>query len=385
MEFRHNERLIVVHFGELWLKGHNRNKYVRLLEANLREQLRGESFVLQRHFDRLILRLDKKSNTDSIESKLGKVFGISGFDVALATGPTVAQISGTAKKMLAEKPRPASVKINSHRSYKQLPFTSVDVVEKLKDVVDKLGIEPMIKGYERELNVSITKDVAFLSFEKEKGPGGLPVGSSGKAIILLSGGIDSPVAAWYAMKRGLVPVYVHLHAFKDDKEAENGKLASIIGTLSGFYPHYTAYFIPSYVFQANSFKFGKYELILLKAFMLRLAEKLAAKEDAKSIFTGESLGQVASQTSSNLLAEQQGIDLPILRPLIGFDKEEIVNVAKRIGTFEESIKPYKDVCSINARNPKTEAKAEEIKKMLKHIGIDKVVNRTLKLSSVVSA
>lgn len=384
MEFKPEERLIVVHFGELWLKGHNRNKYIRLLERNIREQLIGESFVLERYFDRLILRLSKESKVEEISDKLGRVFGVSGFEVATTTKPTILNIAGAAKKMLAQKPKPKSVRINSHRSYKQLPFNSVDVVERLKKVAKRLGVELMTKGYERELNVSITKDVAFLSFDRQRGAGGLPVGSSGKAVILMSGGIDSPVAAWYAMKRGLVPVYVHLHAFQDAAEAKRGKVPKIISTLARFYPHYTTYFVPSHIFQASSFRYGKYELILLKAFMLRLAEQLASREGAGVIYTGESLGQVASQTPENLAAEQHGISLPVLRPLIGFDKEEIIKVARQIGTFEESTKPYRDVCSINSRNPKLKSESKEVARMLARMKIKSIVNRSLKLAATAS-
>lgn len=384
MEFKQNERLIVVHFGELWLKGHNRNRYIRQLEQNIREQLSGESFVLQRYFDRLVLRLDKKSDADAISQRLRKVFGVSAFEVAVAVKPTMVQIAGMAKKMLSARPRPKSVRIDSHRSYKQLPFNSIEVVEKLKKVADKLGVEPMAKGYERELNISITKDAAFLSLDRQKGAGGLPVGSSGKAVILLSGGIDSPVAAWYAMKRGLEPVYVHLHAFQDQDEAMKSKVPEIICTLSGFYPHFKSYFVPSHIFQASSFNYGKYELILLKAFMLKLAEQVADKEGATVIYTGESLGQVASQTPENLAAEQQGICLPILRPLIGYDKEEIIKVARAIGTFEESIKLYRDVCSINSRNPKLRSEQKEIARMLAKMKIKSIVSRSLKLASTQS-
>jgi thiamine biosynthesis protein ThiI len=287
--------------------------------------------------------------------------------------------------MLAKEPRPRSVKIDAHRAYKQLPFDSMDITQKIIKVADGLGIEPAIKGYEKELYVSVTKDAAFLSLGKEKGAGGLPVGSSGKGVILLSGGIDSPVAAWYAMKRGVEPVYVHLHAFQDAKEATEGKVSNIVARLSEFHPHYRMYFIPSHFFQASAFKSGRYELILLKAFMLRLAEKVAKKEGANLIFTGESLGQVASQTPENIGAEQYGIKLPVLRPLIGYDKEEIIRVARAIGTYEESVKPYADVCSINAKNPKLNAQREKIRELMSMIGISGIVNRSLKSAKVLSA
>ncbi len=382
MEFKQGEELIIVHFGELWLKGGNRDYYIRLLERNIREQLAGEDFSLQRNFDRLALRPGKGSDADKIIAKLKKVFGISAIELSVVAKPELDEIVSTAKKMLSRRPRAASIRIDSHRSYKQLPFTSVDIVDSLKKTADKLGIEPKPKEYERKLSISVTKDAAFLTLNRERGAGGLPVGSSGKAVILISGGIDSPVAAWYAMKRGLEPVYLHVHAFRDNREAERSKLSMIISKLAEFHPHSKTYFIPSYVFQANSSRFGKYELVLLKAFMLRIAEKVALREEADMIVTGESLGQVASQTSSNMAAEQQGIRLPVMRPLFGFDKEEIIAMAKKIGTFEESIKPYRDVCSINSRNPKTETRRGDMKTMLGKIGISKIASRSMALSTM---
>jgi thiamine biosynthesis protein ThiI len=385
MDFKQGEELIVVHFGELWLKGRNRSDYIRLLEKNIGRQLVGEEFKLERHFDRLILRPGKGSDAIRLAAKLRKVFGISALEIARVARPELAEINAAAIELLSEKPAPKSIRIDSHRSFKQLQFTSLDVANVLKKTAAGLGIEPKTKGYERELDISITRDAAFLTMSREKGAGGLPVGSSGKAVVLLSGGIDSPVAAWYAMKRGLEPVYLHVHAFRDNADAEKSKVAKIIEILSEFCPRSSSYFVPSYVFQASSTGFGRYELILLKAFMLRLAERVAKKEGAGLIVTGESLGQVASQTSSNIAAEQCGIRLPIIRPLIGFDKEEIVAAAKRIGTFEESIKPYKDVCSINSRNPKTATRPEEIKEMLKRIGIGKVVGRSIALSDRINS
>jgi len=385
MEFQKGEVLITVRFGELWLKGKNRNSYIRLLEKNIKEQLSGEKFALERYYDRLLLRLFKDSELGSIGNKLKRVFGMSGFEISNVCEPTLRSITATAKKVLGAEPRPKSVRIDAHRSYKQLPFDSMDIVRSIKGAVEKLGIDPTTKGYEKELRVSVTKDAAFVSLGKEKGQGGLPVGSSGKGVILLSGGIDSPVAAWYAMKRGVEPVYVHLHAFQSADEAANGKVMQMIKHLSGFYPHYKTYFVPSHIFQAAAFQFGKYELVLLKAFMLKVAEQIAKKEGANLIFTGESLGQVASQTAENICAEQYGIGIPVLRPLIGYDKEEIIKIAKSIGTYEESIKPYKDVCSINAKNPKLNSQKEKVKELLKKMGARSVVNRSLKASKSISA
>ncbi len=385
MQFKENETLIVLRFGELWLKGRNRNDYIRRLVKNIKEQLAGEHFTLERHFDRLIIRTNKKSDNDAILSKLKNVFGISRVEVAVTAKPTLAGISAAAKKMLSSRKEIKSIRINSHRSYKLLPFNSVDVVKRLREIAEKLGIDPTTKGYQAELNVSVTKDAAFISIDGQRGAGGLPVGTSGKAVILLSGGIDSPVAAWYAMKRGLEPVYIHLHAFQDSKQALDGKVTELFAILSSFYPHYRAYIMPSHLFQASSFKFGKYELVLLKAFMLRVAERVATKEGAKVIFTGESLGQVASQTPENLSAEQYGIKLPVLRPLIGYDKEEIIKVAKAIGTFDVSIRPYRDVCSIKSRNQKLNSKEEKVEELLGKMQIKSIVTRSLNASKLITA
>ncbi len=377
--------LIVARFGELWLKGRNRGSYIGLLERNIRDQLAGERFILKREYDRMLITPERAQDAAGITVKLGRTFGLSGTELSVTAEPKLAAIASKSRSMLKSRKGVKRVLISSHRSDKTLPFDSVDVVNRMRKELVKLGIEPDTKDYDTELRISIGKDVAYLSFGKSRGAGGLPVGSSGSGVVLMSGGIDSPVAAWYAMKRGVAPVYVHLHAFQEPREALEGKVARIIGTLSGYHPHYTAYFVPSHVFQAGSFRFGRYELILLKAFMLRLAERVAERERALTIFTGESLGQVASQTPANLRAEQYGMKVPVLRPLIGFDKEEIIAVARRIGTYGDSITPYRDVCSINAKNPVISADTDKVREMASSMGMRSIVTRSLKLATVVSA
>jgi thiamine biosynthesis protein ThiI len=384
MPFKENETLVIAHFGELWLKGHNRNEYIARLMRNVAEQLSGESCSVQRNYDRIIIRLTGDSDLGSIRAKVGRTFGLSGYEVATVAEPKVAKISALARKMLRSRKGAKSVRINSHRSDKTLPFDSVEIIRRVRKAAEGLGIVPDTRQFDTELNISVTGEAAFLSLDRSRGPGGLPVGSSGKGVVLMSGGIDSPVAAWYAMKRGVSPVYVHLHAFQDPGEALNGKVADILATLSGFYPHYKAYFVPAHIFQAGSFRYGRYELILLKAFMLRLAERVANRERACSVFTGESLGQVASQTPANLLASQSGTRIPVLRPLIGFDKEEIIRVARAIGTYEDSIRQYRDVCSINARNPTLSADPAATRRMLREMNIGGIVTRSLKAARIVT-
>ena len=249
--------------------------------------------------------------------------------------------------------------------------------------LQELDIEPELHNYDHQIFINVTKEAAFVSLDKINGLGGLPVGTSGKGIVLLSGGIDSPVAAWYAMKRGVEPVYVHLHGYSSAEEAMNSKIPQLVKILSSYYTNAKTYYIPSHIFQAGAIRSRRHELILLKAFMMRIAELAAEKESAQAIFTGESLGQVASQTMSNMQAEHIGVKIQILRPLIGFDKQEIISKARSIGTYDESIKPYKDVCSINSRNPVTRTNPALMEKLVKEFKIDALAKKSFKLAKIV--
>lgn len=376
--------IIIVHFGELWLRGKNRGQYISTLMRNAREKLSGLGPTIELRYDRLVVTPKKTKDLEKIKEQLLHLFGISNFEVSYVTEPNLKSITALCKDLLKEKRNEFKVlRINSHRSYKAHKFNSIDIIESVARAAEKLGFKPHPRDYDSEIFINVTKDNAFASVEKTRALHGLPVGTSGKAVVLMSGGIDSPVAAFYAMKRGIVPVYLHLHGFAKNQEALRSKIPRIINILSKYHPHYKAYYVPTSLFQVKASKAGRFELVLLKAFMLKLAERVAEKENARLIYTGESLGQVASQTPGNLLAAQQGISLPILRPLIGFDKEEIITKARQIGTYEESIKEYRDVCSINARNPSTDSKSAIIGRLEKEIGMEKLVEASLKKATIV--
>ncbi len=268
------------------------------------------------------------------------------------------------------------------RSYKGLKYNSQELVSSFLKNKKKF---PFIldRESEKELRINLTKDGAVITQEKMKGPGGLPVGSSGKCIVLISGGIDSPVASIFAMKRGLAPIYLHVHAFPKNDSAQKSKMKEEISLLKEYYVNSKSYFIPSYLFQAATLKTPKeYELVLFKKFLYKLAEKVGGEEKADVIVTGESLGQVASQTVKNLIASEKDISLLVVRPLITFDKQEIINEAKRLGTYEISIKKYPDVCSFRAENPSTGAKEEFINKLYKQCKLDNIVKNSIKKASV---
>ena len=372
---------IAVHFGEMWLKGRNRGTFVKKLRENVEASLKSEDYGrLENARDRFIIHLDKKSDAERIMQRLGKIPGISWFAPVFVTGNKKSEIIRAASGLYKKGEH---VRIDAHRSYKRLDYNSMELIGDFLRKKDKLGFVPD-RDAEKGLYINIAKDKAYLYREHVKGLGGLPVGTSGRAVVLLSGGIDSPVASVYAMKRGLQPIYLHVHAFPDNAKARNSKMKRILSVLAPYAPGSKVYYVPSHLFQATALKAPhQFELVLFKRFLYRLAEKIADDERAETIVTGESLGQVASQTVKNLIATEKGSGRLLMRPLIGFDKQEIVDTAKRLGTYELSVERYPDVCSIHSRNPSTAAMPKTIDRLYKELKLDNVVKASLKKSEAV--
>jgi thiamine biosynthesis protein ThiI len=370
---------IAVHFGEIWLKGRNRDYFVSLLFSNVAKALKGQDCRLEKLRDRFIVRLGSGGKEKEIMERLSKVFGIAWFAPVQSTGNGMDEIVAAALAMLDRK-RARRIVVN--RTYKRLPYNSMELSREIvvQAMRRKLAVE---KDSEDILYINIVKEGAMLYSQKTRGMGGLPVGASGRAVVLLSGGIDSPVAALYAMKRGLLPIYLHLHAFSNNKKAESSKIKRLLSILGEYSGPTKCYFAPAHIFQAAVLgRADRFELVMFKRFAYQMAEAVARRENAKVIVTGESLGQVASQTVSNLIATERNSNFLIMRPLIGFDKQEIINEARRLGTYEVSIEEYPDVCSITAKNPATAAKRYVIDRIYDECGLGEAVERTLKKASV---
>ena len=367
------EEIVIIRFGELWLKGANRAQFVSRLMGNVKMALEGERYSeIRNEYDRFVIYTSRGSDTKGIEAKLSKVPGISNIAHGAIAKNDIQDIISKAKARNTEL---KSARIEAHRSYKISAFDSRAVVGgfiKAKDL--GFGLDMASRDV---IYVNVTKDRSFVYMDKIKGIGGLPVGASGKAVVLLSGGIDSPVAAYFAMKRGLEPIYLHVHTFPNNSSAMKSKIPRLASVLSAFYQHSRAYYAPAHIFQAAiSGMPTKYELVLFKMFMYKLAERIAREEGAKVIVTGESLGQVASQTVENLTSSQQGINTLIMRPLIGMNKEEIISKAMGIGTYEISIQEYRDVCSIKIRNPATKTKPIIIEQLYNRYNLEGALGRT---------
>ncbi len=369
---------IVVHYGELWLKGRNRGAFIGRLKDNIRIALKGCNARMVDNRDRLLLYFKDEKSLNKAAERLAYIPGISWFGKVALTKNTIDSIIKTANRMFEKSD---TVRINAKRSYKGTKFNSYEIVsgfiKKSKGLKFKID-----KDAKKELMINVTKEGALLSSERTKGVGGLPVGSSGRAVSLLSGGIDSPVSSFYAMKRGLDVVYLHMHAFNNNKQAESSKMKNLVEILSRYSPSSKVYYAPAYVFQSATLKIPrKYELVLFRRFLFRLAEEIGKKEKATTIVTGESVGQVASQTIGNMAASQHGIEPIIIRPLTGFDKMEIIEKARALGTYEISIKSYKDVCSIGVSNPSTNMNERLVSKLYKSCKLDLALKRTIELMS----
>lgn len=372
-------KIVVIHFGEIWLKGRNRSKFIARLEGNIKAALSKERYLrLEQDRDRLVLQLGASSNLPSICTALRGVFGISWFGPAVKVKTDKNTIIRTAKAMAGKKP----VRVEAHRSEKETSFNSYELVSALIKESNR-GKMNMERESERVLHISIKNDYTYLCIDKHEGAKGLPVGSSGRAVVLLSGGIDSPVASYFAMKRGLEPIYLHIHGFPKNTAPELSKIKSSVRLLCNHSGRSRLYLAPYHIFQGCSMGAKRYELVLFKRFIYGLAERIMLDEGADCIVTGESVGQVASQTVKNLEASSSGIDSLIIRPLIGMDKQEIVDIAKRIGTFDISARPYRDVCSITPRKAELSAKKDVVEELYKRLGIAEATGETVRKSSVV--
>jgi len=344
------QSLYLIKYGELQLKGQNRGSFERRLCANIRRAL-GPGAELERRHGRLLLR--SAAPEAAVRRTLERTFGIVGFSKALQTEKDPARLREAALELARELAAAHGVrfKIEARRSDKSFPLDSYGIACDLGALL-RAGIPGLVVDLHRPdwvLNVEI-RERAYLSGPQRPAPGGLPVGSSGRGLLLLSGGIDSPVAGWLMAKRGLAVDAVYFHTPPYTSEQARSKVVELCRIL-GEYLHGMRLFVVSLTpaqLRIREKAPAEQSTLLIRACMVRVAERLAGREGHGCLITGESLGQVASQTLPALHFTGSMTSLPLLRPLIGMDKEEIVGLARRIGTFETSILPYADCCSLFA-------------------------------------
>lgn len=340
---------IVIHYHEIALKQRNRPMFVRQLVRNIEGLLAGTSCSRVRPAEgRVIVHLADMHDWPVVRQRLRWVFGIANFGLALESGRTVDELAATALEALGGR-QARSFAVRAKRADKSYPIPSPEIARQVGKILqDRLGWEVDLETPDVEVFVEVLAREAFVSVERVRGLGGLPVGVSGTVMVLLSGGIDSPVAAWRMMGRGCRVVFVHFSGapYQDRRSLEKAQaLARLLAR----------YQLRS---QLHAVAFGElqrqivaavprpYRVVLYRRMMLRIAGELAQRVHAQALVTGESLGQVASQTLENLAAIEDAVDSMVLRPLIAMDKNEIRAQAESIGTYEISIQPDQDCCQL---------------------------------------
>ncbi|MFH0818571.1 MAG: tRNA uracil 4-sulfurtransferase ThiI [Patescibacteria group bacterium] len=374
---------IICHYDEIGTKGQNRINFERQLIDNIHRQLAknlsSSNFKVKRVYGRIIIEITEFFDTEIEQAKkiLTRVFGLANISLAVCVKQNIEVIIQTALELVASE-KYENFRVTTCRSDKNFPLTSLEVNIKVGEAIyETLHKAVKLKDSELTCYIELVDKKAYLYTEKIAGAGGLPVGSSGRAVCLLSGGIDSPVSAYYAAKRGLSLSCVHFHSYPHTGKESIYKVKELASIINSYCPDMELYLCPFINAQKKIFAISpdKLRIILYRRFMMRVAEKISALVSAEVLVTGEALGQVASQTVSNMSVVQEAVNLLILRPLIGFDKKEIISKAQAIGTYETSIQPHDDCCVVfMPKHPETKAKMHEIQAIEKDLDIDGIVN-----------
>lgn len=385
------ESVIIVRYGELSLKGKNRPDFEDILATRLREALRGEPGVrVRKGYGRFFVE-PAKDPAAALE-RVVRVFGVVSASAAWRVPADLDAIRAAARSALDARLGPGEVparfKVDARRADKGFPLSSRQLNETLG--ADLLSARPGLRVDLRHPDVTVSVEVregqAYIFTDTLPGPGGLPYGSGGRALLLLSGGIDSPVAGWLAMRRGVEIEPVHFHSFPFTSQRSQEKVLDLARVLAGWVGPVRVHMVSVTEVQ-KAIRLhcpDDLHITILRRFMLRIAEAIAQARGALALVTGESVGQVASQTLESLRTIEAVSRLPVLRPVIAMDKAEIIALARRIGTYDLSILPYEDCCSLFVpRSPKTRPRPEQAERAEEKLDVDGLVAAAVEAAEVV--
>lgn len=361
-------KYILLHFGELALKGKNRGQFEKKLATNLKRLLHPAS--IKRDFGRMLLEFEQVN--EALLEYLALIPGVRNFSLVHQAELNLESIQEVAAQAVREafgdkdgQVAGKTFRVSARRGDKSFSLTSPELNFEVGGYLkNQLDLIVSLHMPEIHVHVEVTREGTYIYTDRREGIGGLPVGSSGKGVVLFSGGIDSPVAAYTMMKRGMSVVLVHLYNSSINRDF--AKIKDLARQLSRYQGYTKLYLIDLEEFQRHAIAEvpADYRMIIYKRQMIRSAGLIAAEEDAKALVTGDSLGQVASQTLDNINAIYDASPLPLLPPLIGMDKEEIIKVGRKIGTYDISIEEYCDICSfLIAKHPQTKGKRSEVAKL----------------------
>ncbi len=376
-------RTYVAHYAEVALKGNNRQEFVRVLRRGVNRSLAGVPHRIAHPSGRFVI--EAEADEAEVEVRLSRVFGLSWFAPVRAVRPVYDEIL-TSVLDSARSSEGRTFKVSARRSDKAFPLGSQELARRLgAEVVAATGKSVNLSEPELTIHVDVARGRTFVYADKLRGPGGLPLGTAGRVMHLFSGGIDSPVAAWLMMKRGTVPVYVHFYLAPTPQSAVDSKITGLVKILSAYAGKSTLILVPFAEYQlATAGVPGELEPSLFRRFMRMTAEGLAPKFGASAISTGDALSQAASQTLWNIASFDEGSSLPILRPLLTYDKEEIIGLARRIGTYDLSLEEYKDCCAMITRHPKTRVKGEQLSEEVRRLDLQDLVWKSVDKATLVT-
>lgn len=378
------KRLLLVRYGEIGLKGGNRHLFEEQLMDNMRHAL-GDDIAarVRREYGRVFVELDDGDQMEDALERLSRVFGIVALNPALQVPLQLENIQEAAVALAtpgAEMAR--TFRVTARRPNKRFPMTSQQVNEAVGGALLRSvpGLSVRLKQPDMTVFVELRDKAAYVYVDQVDGPGGLPVGASSKALLLLSGGIDSPVAGWMALKRGIALEAIHFHSPPFTSERAKQKAVDLAEALASWgrpVPLHVVHFteIQTALHDAVPESLG---MTVMRRFMVRIATEWARRRGAPALVTGESVGQVASQTLESMAAINAVTTTPILRPLVGFDKHEIMARAEQIGTYDISIRPYDDCCTLFVpERPATKPSIHETEAAERKLDVDGLVNSAL--------
>ncbi len=378
--------MILLKQGEIVLKGLNKRSFEQKLLANIRKRLKplGEFQVYCVQSTVYVEPKDENADLDAAFESLKKVFGVVSLSRAAACEKDKDAIVELAKRYLADDMRRArSFKVETKRSDKAFPMTSIQVSQYVGGELSEAFPEVKVDVHNPELtvHVEIRDYAAYVHAQPTPGAGGMPVGSNGRAVTLLSGGIDSPVSTYMIAKRGVKLIPVHFVSFPYTSELAKQKVLELAEELTEYCGSMTVEIVPfTHIQEQIRAKCPEeYFTLVMRRFMMRIATRIADANGCKAIVTGENLGQVASQTMEAMACTRAVTPLPVLQPLIGMDKEEIVTIARKIGTFNTSILPYEDCCTVfTPRHPKTKPTVAELEEVELAMDVDGLVDEAVR-------
>ena len=375
--------LLAVSFGEIFLKGRNRNTFYKTATNNIKRNIKDIGYEdMYSESSKLYIKADR-NDFDRLTEEIKKVFGIVYISEVVKCEKTLEDISKTSKEMIKyyEKEKDLTFKVESKRTDKSFSLTSPELNAKIGADILKEYNDLKVDIHNPDFTVFIdVKSSAYIYIKRTRGLGGLPLGSSGEGLLLLSGGIDSPVAGFMMAKRGMNINAIHFHSYPFTSKRAHQKAMDLAKILSKYTGKMTVYSINlAEIYKAISKNCPRRETtILSRRFMMRIASKISEKYEYQALITGESLGQVASQTIESMSVINETSKYPILRPLIAMDKKDIIEISEKIGSYEKAIEPYDDCCSIFAPDsPVTKPKLKYIEKSEENLDIESLEDEAI--------